>query len=296
MADTHDGADGPGTPGGIAVQDAEAIERLIEQLGKFSDDTAAAELRARYEAKLQQAREASKVRDPTVLLLRAQRNTKRRARQCLAARAAVRVLEAKITELLSEADEARRAVEAAEEAEAEAKLREESCRAQIAGFSPQLTPEAPGTATPVWNAEETVRGLRTQLEALPAAFRSGNLEAAHAAITAQLESLASSFAPVVPPQAPSTPIGARTAVPHGDTPLPATTRDTPPVSPRNLALALVPSPGARRRGSPLRAEEERTPARRSRSRGAGADDAAEGRTPGQASLDRWVVAARASSG
>ena len=163
-----------------------ALPRRTQRLSNASSSSSGtsrttlplAELRARYEAKLQQAREASKVRDPTVLLLRAQRNTKRRARQCLATRAAVRVLEAKIAELLSEADLARRAVEAAEEAEAEAKLREEPCRAQIAGFSPQLTPEAPGAATPVPDAEETVRGLRTQLESLPAAFRSGNMEAA----------------------------------------------------------------------------------------------------------------------
>ena len=256
MADDHEGADD--SPGGSAAQDVEAIERLVEQLGRFADDSDFAELRARYEEKLRLARDASKPRDPTVLLLRAQRNTRRRGRHLEAARAEVRKLETKITDLLTEADEARSAVETAEEKEAEARLREESCRAHIAGRSPQLTPRAPPARPPAAVAEDTICGLRAQLEALPAAFRSGNTEAAHTAITAQFEALARGIAAAAVPSAPATPTGVRMQVPTGDTPAAArrggspsaTQRDSPPVTPARRFLAIELAPGSRRRGSP----------------------------------------------
>ena len=157
-------------------QDEEAITKLVTQLELVKGDAAADELCGRYKEKLRRLREANAApRNPALLPLRAQRTTKRRAKRGEAARERVRRLEAKVEELLAETEEARKEVQEAEEAEVEARRQEDAYREEIAAAKA-------GDAEGRHGHEDTVRGLRLQVAALPEAIRSGNADAAQRAI------------------------------------------------------------------------------------------------------------------
>ena len=165
----------------------ERLEGLLAHLQDFPPDDGVAELRTRYSDQLQNLRKdtSERQRDPTLQLLRAQKLTRKRERQREAANNKVAALEAQMEEVLGQLEEARTAVEAAADAIAEAKLHEESWRSSLAPATPAKADSRSNDAL-----SETVRGLQAQVDALPAAFQSGNMEAAHAAIRQQLDIVA----------------------------------------------------------------------------------------------------------
>ena len=303
-------------------QDEEAITKLVTQLELFKGDTAAGELCGRYKEKLRRLREGNAApRNPALLLLRAQRATKRRAKRGEAARERVRRLEAKVEELLAEAEEARKEVQEAEEAEAEARRQEDAYREEIAAAKG-------GDAEGRHGHGDTVQGLRLQIAALPEAIRSGNADAAQRAIAEQLDALAEGLAER--PRAPAgrrkeaatgADIGAAPSTPIGRTPGPAAGSpdgQTPTGHAPERAAAgpgeqaptgRGPSPtptchdGRRRptwptghsgrRGTSPDAYSSADPSiGRSRSRGSdvgAAERRRDARSQGQQSLDRWAV-------
>jgi len=274
-----------GAGGKTDSEDEDAIEKLIEQLGRFAGDAATKALRERYEAKLRKVREANAPRNPAVQLLRAQKVSRRKAKQAEAAREKVRGLERRVEDLLAEAEEARKEVEEAERAEEEAKKKEEDCRREVAGGAAGPDPTL---------CEETVRGLQAQVAALPDAARCGNIEDAHKAIVAQLEALARAVArdaagrggPSGAPAPGEGPAGGR----EEEEPLPGGGVATP--QPRRRGTV-----SGRRGTSPSMSDASEPGGEalsegdsgRSRSRDSRHRRPDEGRPPGQQALDRWAV-------
>ena len=166
------------------------LEKLLVHLQDFPSDEGVEELRSRYQQRLCQLRSegSERQRDPTLQLLRAQRITRKRERQRDATARKMAALETKLDEVRAELEQARSEMAQAEKIIAEARLQEDSMRQHIA--SPQ-----PGLQEPHSHPDiaETVAGLKAQLDALPSAFNSGNMEAAHAAMCAQFDRIAASL-------------------------------------------------------------------------------------------------------
>lgn len=280
-----------GAGGKIDSEDEGAIEKLIEQLGRFAGDAATEALRERYEARLRKIREASAPRNPAVQLLRAQKVTRRKAKQAEAAREKVRGIERRVEDLLAEAEKARKEVEETERAEEEAKKKEEDYRREVAGGAAGPDPTL---------CEETVRGLQAQIAALPAAARCGNIEDAHKAIVTQLEALARAVArdtadhgslrgAPAPGEGPTGGHEEEGPLPEERVAAPQPEEGVATPRPRRRSMASGrrgTSPGSPEPGGEAPPDEDsgRSRSRDSRHKGPG-----EGRPPGQQALDRWAV-------
>ena len=175
--------------GAACEPDAQKAEALLKHLADFPDDPEVCRLRGRYQAVLDDARRAETKPDSTLQLLRAQRTTSRRRRQCEAARAKIEDIDARLLALERERRDAEAAAERADRMLAEARGREEACRLSVAA-GVEAARGGAGGADAAADVVAMVRGLQAQMEALPGAFNAGNLEAAHRAITSQLEALA----------------------------------------------------------------------------------------------------------
>ena len=166
------------------------LEKLLAHLQDFPPDDGVEELRSRYRDRLDKLRNErnERQRDPTLQLLRAQQLTRKRERQHDAAAKKVVALEVQLVELRTHMEAAQSDAAKAEDIAAEARLQEKSLRQNIASArsAPEESQEQAGIT-------ETVAGLKTQLDALPSAISSGNMEAAHAAICAQLERVVESL-------------------------------------------------------------------------------------------------------
>jgi len=121
-------------------------------------------------------------RNPTVQLLRAQAVTRKRERQQETAAGKVAALEEKLEDLRAQLGEAKLAVITAGVNLEEARENERALRAGVAPIA-----ESQGGHELPAGTMQDLEGLRAQLEALPAAYRAGNLHVAHAAILRQAE-------------------------------------------------------------------------------------------------------------
>ena len=179
--------------------EVERLEGLLAHLQDFPPDDGVEDLRARYRERLGNLTKviSARSRDPTVQLLRAQRLTRKRESQRDAANSKLAALESEVVELQGRLADARTVVEQAGDAVAEAKLQEQGFRINLALAESPSSKSEPDAAL-----SEVVSDLQAQVDALPAAFRSGNMESAHAAIREQLSIVAEKLrAPEI--QAPS---------------------------------------------------------------------------------------------
>ena len=167
-----------------AQSEEKRLEGLLAHLTDFPPDDGVEELRTVYRDRLGRLRKdnSERHRDPTLHLLRAQRLTRKRERQREAAAIKLGTLESQMEQMRTQVEEARAAMDKATDVVAEARLEEESLRVNLATTraTPRTAPDLSGT----------VQGLMVQFDALPAAFQSGNMEAAYAALRTQLERIA----------------------------------------------------------------------------------------------------------
>jgi hypothetical protein len=168
--------------------EAARIEGLLGHLLDFPPDDGVEELRTKYRARLQQLRQetnAERQLDPTVQLLRAQRLTRKRGRQRETSSTKLTALETQLALVHSQVDEARAALEKADDALSEARLEEEGVRQNL------LSPTTPKCSTRDLSSD--VQDLMAQLDALPTAVQDGKLESAQADLRAQLGRIASAI-------------------------------------------------------------------------------------------------------
>ena len=174
--------EGMGMANGHAEVDQ--LEKLLAHLQDVPPDDGVEDLRNRYRERLDKLRieRNERQRDPTLQLLRAQQLTRKRERQRDAAAKKVATLETQMAQLRIQVEAAQTDAAKAEDIVAETRLQEESLRHNIASTSSVV--EEPQEQADI---AETISGLKTQLDALPSAFNSGNMDAAYAAMCAQFE-------------------------------------------------------------------------------------------------------------
>ena len=182
----------------------ETLAKWVDCLAGLPQHLDLAMRRMDLEARLEQLRRerVDKGRDPTIMLLRAQRLTRKRERQCEAAAAHADALRQELEGVQARHDEAVLAIRRSRAALEEAGAHEEELRrGLVPGTGPGTDAGIP--AGPVEASLQDLMGLKAQLEALPAAMRAGNMDLAHGAVLQQTASIIERVAAAVGADAPA---------------------------------------------------------------------------------------------
>ena len=182
----------------------ETLAKWVDCLAGLPQHLDLAMRRMDLEARLEQLRQerVDKGRDPTIMLLRAQRLTRKRERQCEAAAAHADALREELEGVQAWHDEAVLAIRRSRAALEEAGANEEELRrGLVPGIGPGTDAGVP--TGPVEASLQDFMGFKAQLEALPAAMRAGNMDVAHGAILQQTASIIGRVAAAVGADAPA---------------------------------------------------------------------------------------------